>query len=193
LEITTQYILSQIATIFVYILLSLTYCVKSRKMILAFSFSANFLNSIAFILLGAYTSSAMCAISIFRDVIFIIDEKLNGKSDKITKKDVALLVLVYVICIIAICATFKGPSTLMYTIASMLYTFSIWQKDNKIYRVLGIPVILISILDSIIIKSIFGVILQGIVLITSIVGVYSHKKEKCVQYNLEEDIKLKVA
>ena len=81
----------------------------------------------------------------------------------------------------------------MYTIASMLYTFSIWQKSNKIYRVLGIPVILISILDSIIIKSIFGVILQGVVLITSIVGCYSYKKENNVQDNFNEDVKCKAA
>ena len=69
MEITTQYILSQVFIIFVYLFLTLTYCVKSRKMILALSFSSNFLNAIAFILLGAYTSSAMCAISIFRDII----------------------------------------------------------------------------------------------------------------------------
>jgi len=169
-EPTTQYILSQVVIIFVYLFLSLTYCVKSRKLILTFSFLSNFLNSIAFILLGAYTSSAMCAISIFRDIIFLIDEKINGKSDKITKKDVALLALVYGICAIAITCTFNGISSLLYATGSMLYTFSIWQKNNKLYRFMGIPVTLIVIVDSILLKSIFGVILQGVVLITSIVG-----------------------
>ena len=76
-NLSSQYIASQIVTIFVYVFLSLTYCVKNRKAILAFSFLSNFLNSIAFILLGAYTSSAMCAISIFRDIVFIIDQKIN--------------------------------------------------------------------------------------------------------------------
>ena len=131
MEITTTYILSQVVTIFVYIFLSLTYCVKSRKLILAFSFTSNFLNAVAFILLGAYTSSAMCAISIFRDIIFIIDEKINGKSDKITKKDVAILAFVYGLCAISIIYTFKGPLTLLYATASMLYTFSIWQFHNN--------------------------------------------------------------
>lgn len=170
MEPTTQYILSQVVIIFVYLFLSLTYCVKSRKLILTFSFLSNFLNSIAFILLGAYTSSAMCAISIFRDIIFLIDEKINGKSDKITKKDVALLTLVYGICAIAIACTFNGFSSLLYATGSMLYTFSIWQKNNKLYRFMGIPVTLIVIVDSILLKSIFGVVLQGVVLITSIVG-----------------------
>jgi len=189
LEITTTYIISQVVTIFVYIFLSLTYCVKRRRLILAFSFTSNFLNAIAFILLGAYTSSAMCAISIFRDIIFLIDEKINGKSDKITKKDVGILAFVYGICIIAIACTFKGPLTLLYATASMLYTFSIWQKNNKLYRFLGIPVTLIVILDSIIIKSVFGALLQGVVLITSIAGFVSHKEE--VKYS--ENVELKAA
>lgn len=192
MEITTTYILSQVVTIFVYIFLSLTYCVKSRKLILAFSFTSNFLNAVAFILLGAYTSSAMCAISIFRDIIFIIDEKINGKSDKITKKDVAILAFVYGLCAISIIYTFKGPLTLLYATASMLYTFSIWQKNNKLYRFLGIPITLIVIADSIIIKSVFGALLQGVVLITSIAGFVSRSEKKD---NLTDvtDLKLKAA
>lgn len=193
MEITAAYIASQIVTIFVYIFLSLTYCVKSRKLVLGFSFTSNFLNAIAFILLGAYTSSAMCAISILRDIIFIIDEKINGKSNKITKKDVVILALIYGICGIAIACTFKGPLTLLYATGSMLYTFSIWQKNNKLYRFMGIPVTLIVIIDSIVIKSIFGVILQCVVLITSTIGFFSHKekKEECLEENT--NIQLKVA
>ena len=192
MEITTTYILSQIAIIFVYIFLALTYCVKSRKQILVFSLSSNFLNAVAFILLGAYTSSAMCAISIFRDIIFFIDEKINGKSDKITKKDVGILVFIYTICAIAIISTFKGFSTLLYAVASMLYTYSIWQKNSKIYRFLGIPTTLLAICDSIIIKSIFGVILQCVVLITSTIGFLSHKDnaEKYLQENTESQLQV---
>ena len=184
MELTTTYIFSQIAIIFVYIFLSLTYCVKSRKLILVFSLSSNFLNAIAFILLGAYTSSAMCAISILRDIIFFIDEKINGKSDQITKKDVLILLFIYGICAVAIISTFKGFSTLLYTVASMLYTYSIWQKNNKLYRFLGIPTTLLAICDSIIIKSIFGIIWQCVVLITSMIGFFSQQDEK-KEYLLE--------
>ena len=189
MEITATYIASQIVIILVYLFLALTYCVKNRRLILAFSFTSNFLNSIAFIHLGAYTSSAMCAISIFRDIVFIIDEKINGKSERISKKDVALLMLVYGVCGIAIALTYRGPLTLLYTAGSMIYTFSIWQKNNKLYRFLGIPAMIIVIMDSIIIKSVFGAILQGVVLITSIVGFASHKEESQDNVNVE----LKVA
>ena len=184
MELTVTYILSQIVTIFVYVFLSLTYCVKNRKVILAFSFTSNFLNAIAFILLGAYTSAIMCAISILRDIIFLIDEKINGKSKKITKKDIIILAFIYTLSIISIIITFKGFLTLLYAIASLIYTFSVWQKNNKIYRLLGIPVILISLCDSIYIKSIFGVILQTVVMITSIIGfITSVMKERTQSLN----------
>lgn len=176
MSLTIQYIASQIVTIFVYIFLASTYCLKNRKAILACSFISNFLNAIAFILLNAYTSAAMCVISIFRDILFIIDQKINGKSNKITKKDIALLVLIYGISVVSIIFTYKGPLSLLYAAGSMLYTFSIWQKNTKLYRFLGIPVTLIVICDSINIKSVFGVILQGIVLVTSIRGYIAYKK-----------------
>ena len=177
MEFTPQYIASQIVTIFVYIFLSATYCIKSRKIIVTFSFLSNALNAVAFILLNAYTSAAMCTISILRDVIFMIDGKINGKSNVITKKDVIILGIIYGISIISIIFTFKGWMSLLYAAASMLYTYSIWQKNNDIYRFLGIIVTLIVICDSIYIKSVFGVLLQCVVLVCSTIGYISNKKE----------------
>jgi len=184
-ELTATYIASQIVTIFVYIFLSLTYCVKSRRLILGFSFTSNFLNAIAFILLGAYTSSAMCAISILRDIIFLIDEKINGKSDKITKKDVGILALIYGICAVAITLTYKGTLTLLYATGSMLYTYSIWQKDNKVYRLMGILCHSIVIIESVAIKSIAGLVLQSTVLVcTIIMFIKSKNEEKQLELNI---------
>ena len=180
MEITTTYIISQILVVFVYVFLGLTYCVKSRKIVLALSFSSNLLNGIAFILLGAYTSSIMCGISILRDIIFMIDQKINGKSSKITAKDIIILAFIYGISIISIIITFNGVLTLLYAAASMLYTYSIWQKNNKIYRMLGIPTAFLSMCDSIYIKSLSGIIPQLVVLICSIVGYVSHKEENVV-------------
>lgn len=175
-ELTTQYIASQIVTIFVYIFLSATYCIKSRKAIIACSFISNFLNAIAFFLLNAYTSSLMCCISIFRDVLFLINEKINGKSEKITKKDYILLGIVYSLALISIKFTFNGWLSLLYTAGSMLYTYSIWQKNNSVYRFLGIVVTLIVIVDSINIGSVFGVLLQCVVLACSTIGYISNRK-----------------
>lgn len=178
MQITTQYIISQIITIFSYSCLAATYCIKKRKTILALSFSANFLNACAYFLLGAYTSSLMCGVSILRDIVFIIDAKINGKSDKITKKDIFILVGVYAVSLASIAVTFKGFGSLMYALAAMLYTYSIWQKNNKIYRYLGIPCGILVLLDCIFIKSIFGFILQSVVVTCTIIGAYRSGKEQ---------------
>ena len=185
-EFTTQYIASQIVTIFVYIFLSATYCIKNRKFIIACSFISNFLNAIAFVLLNAYTSALMCCISILRDILFMIDEKINGKSTVITKKDYILLGIIYSLSLISIICTFKGWMSLLYAAGSMLYTYSIWQKDNNVYRFLGIVVTLIVICDSIYIKSVFGVLLQCVVLVTSTAGYISNKKAIKNIYKLNE-------
>ena len=177
-ELTGKFIASQIIVIFVYVFLSLTYVVKSRKLIVTFSFLSNFLNSITFILLNSYTSAAMCAISILRDIIFLIDEKINGKSKNITKKDVVLISIIYGLSLASIVVTYNGPLSLLYAAGSMLYTYSIWQKNTTVYRFMGIPVTLIVIIDSINIKSVFGAALQIVVLITSTIGFFSNKEKK---------------
>ena len=170
MQITNQqYIISQIIIATSYTCLGLTYCSKKRKIILTLSFLANFTNACAYLLLGAFTSASMCAVSIGRDIIFIIDEKINGKSEKIAKKDIFILIGVYAISMISIILTFNGWKSLLYAVASMLYTYSIWQKNNKIYKFLGIPCYMIVIIESIVIKSILGLVLQSIALVGTIV------------------------
>ena len=177
MQITTQYIISQIITIIAYSCLAATYCINKRRLILILSFASNFFNACAYFLLDAYTSSIMCGVSILRDIIFIIDARINGKSDKIAKKDIFILLGVYAVSIIAIAATFNGFGSMMYAIATMLYTYSIWQKNSKVYKYLGIPCVTLSLIDSIIIKSIFGFILQSIVLLFTVLGIIRNIKE----------------
>lgn len=109
---------------------------------------------------------------------FMIDEKINGKSEVIIKKDYMLLGLIYSLSLISIVYTFNGWLSLLYACGSMLYTYSIWQKNTNVYRFLGIVVTLIVIVDSINIRSVFGVLLQCVVLICSTVGYLSNRKSK---------------
>ena len=176
-QITAQYVIAQIITFIAYSCFAFTYCSQKRSIILFLSFLSNFLNACAYSLLGAYTSSAMCGISILRDIVFIIDEKMYGKSKKITKKDIFILMGGYLISVIAIISTFKGVASLLYATAAMLYTYSIWQKNNKIYKFMGIPCSILVIIESLYIKSILGLILQCIVLTCMIVGINKSRKE----------------
>jgi len=178
MELTVTYIMSQVFTILTYILLGVTYYAKNRKTVLVVSFASLIANGIAYILLNAYTGIAMCVFALIRNIIFIIDERKNGKSDKITKKDVIILIILYLISIIFAIFTFDGFLSLLSVFATMIYTYSVWQKNTKIYKLLGIPIGILWIFYNIYVKSIFGIILEALLLICSITGYILEEKKK---------------
>lgn len=177
MELTVTYIVSQIFTILTYVLLGLTYHAKNRKTVLIISFLSLIANGIAYILLEAYTGLAMCIVALVRNIIFLIDEKKNGKTEEITKKDIIILIVLYLISIISAIFTYDGFLSLLSVFATMLYTFSVWQKKTIIYKVLGIPIGILWILYNIYVMSIFGIILEFILLICSTSGYILERKK----------------
>ncbi len=164
------YILSQVATITMYALLSVTYFSKSKKTIVLFNGFAIVANAIAFVLLGAWTGLAMCIIDLLRNFYIIWDEKKHGRSDKITKRDVAFLFVVYAAMAAATVPTYEGFFSLFSVFASATYTFSIWQKNTRVYKFCGIPVGILWITYNSFIGSFFGVVLESVLLVVSTIG-----------------------
>ena len=176
---SATYILSQVFTIIMYVLLALTYYSKDRKKVLILNFLSLIANGIAYIFLSAWTGFAMCIVALIRNIIFLLDEKKNGKRETINKTDIIILILLYVISIISTIFTYDGLLSLLSVFATIVYTFSVWQKKTSIYKLLGIPVGILWILYNIYVKSIFGIILEGILLICSITGyLLEIKKQK---------------
>ena len=164
MELTVNYVLSQVFTILMYVLLGLTYYAKDRKKVLILSFISVIANGIAYVFLSAWSGLAMCILALIRNIIFLVDEKKNGKRDKINKFDIIVL------SIISAIITYEGFLSLLSVFATMLYTVSVWQKKTNIYKLLGIPVGILWILYNIYIMSIFGIILESILLICSSTG-----------------------
>ena len=176
MELTSTYILSQIFVILTYILLGITYYAKDRKRILILNFASLIANGIAYIFLNAWTGLAMTFVALLRNIIFLADEKKNGKSTKINKKDIIILLILYIISIISAIFTYDGFLSLLSVFATMLYTFSVWQKKTYIYKLLGIPIEILWIAYNIYIMSIFGIVLESILAICSITGYILEKK-----------------
>lgn len=170
MELTVNYILSQVFTIITYGLLALTYYAKDRKKVLIISFISIIANGMAYIFLNAWTGLAMCIVALIRNIIFLIDEKKNGKRETIDKKDIIILIILYAISIISAIFTYDGFLSLLSVFATALYTFSVWQKKTNMYKLLGIPIGILWILYNIYIMSMFGIILETILLICSIMG-----------------------
>lgn len=173
-----NYIISQVFVIITYIFLGITYYAKDRNKILIFNFLSLITNGIAYIFLGAWTGIAMIIVAIIRNIVFIVDEKKNGKSEKIYKKDIVILFILYFISIAFAIFTYDGFLSLLSVFATMLYTLSVWQKRTKIYKLLGIPIEILWISYNIYIMSIFGIVLESILAICSFSGYILENKKK---------------
>ena len=81
MELTVAYIMSQVFVIINKVLIMITYQLKSRKGILLVSLMALLANGVVYVLLSAWSGLSMVFVAIARNIIFMLDEKRNGKSD----------------------------------------------------------------------------------------------------------------
>ena len=160
------YIISQVFVIISYALLAGTYFYKDRKKILIMSFGAVASNAIAFIFLGAWSGVVMSLIAMTRNIIFLY----RGNNTKINYIDWIILGVLYAISIVSGCFTYVGVLSLFSMFGTMIYTYSAWQKNPKVYKLLGIPASLCWIIYNIYVESFFGGVLEGILLIFEIIG-----------------------
>ena len=168
MELTFAYIASQILIVIYYLVYSFTFHMKSKSKILYTSIVATTICAISYLLLNAYTGIAMCFVAIIRDIWF---------SKSKTKFNLIAISLIIVICSIF---TYQTPFSLLNGLATMIYTYSLWQKDIKTYKFLGIFVNFIIIIYDISIKSIMGVIFMVIAFISAIVGYVREKKNEVI-------------
>ena len=174
----TTYILSQVFTIIMYILLGVTYFLKDRKKILIVGFASLIANALEYVFLFAWTGVAMCAYAFIRNTMFLIDENKNGKRESINKKDILVLIILYLMIVIFTAFTYDGLLSLLSVVATAFYTYSVWQKKTLIYKLCGIPVGILWIMYNIYVMSLFGIILESILLRASTSGYLMELKKQ---------------
>ncbi len=176
MELTATYIFSQVFFLINYILLMTTYQIKNRKVIVFFNLCGCISMMLAYILLKAYAGLAMVFVSIARNIIFMIDEKINGKNDITTKKDFIIMAVLIIACMLCAIPTYESIWSLAAIIATISYTISATQKNIKVYRWMGIISGLSWIVYNLYIKSIIGVIFEVVLLVAVVVGLVRYYK-----------------
>lgn len=166
-----SYYISQFFVIISYVFLILTYFSKKNKTIIIYNFFAVIAIGISYFFLNAYTGIAMVFIAIIRNIIFMYYNK--GK-----KSNIYTLLFISILIIISTIFTYSGPLSLLSVLATALYTYSVWQKDTKLYKILGVPISLLWISYNVYIYSIFGIILESILLMSAVGGFIKEKKGK---------------
>ena len=173
---TVNYILSQIFIIISYALVAMTYVSKSRKAILAYNLIGLIASGLSYTFLSAWTGLAMAGVAMLRNIIFLIQNK-KDKSEKITWVD--WLILGFLIAVSAVSAvfTYDGFLSLLSVFATMGYTLSVWQKNTKVYKFMGIPVSILWIAYQAFIRSLFGIILESALFVVEIIGIIKASKK----------------
>lgn len=173
MDLSIGYIFSQVFVVVYYVLLIFTYQTKSRKKILVLNTVALIVNGFSYYLLRAYSGLAMMGLGIVRNVMFFYSEK--QKDDTINKKDIIELTILIGLSLILSYFTYDGLLSLMAVVATMTYTLSIWQKNTKVYKFLGLVVGVAGITYNIYIKSILGIVFESLLWLSALVGVIREK------------------
>ena len=178
-----EYILSQIFVIITYILLASTYLVKNRKLLLCLSLGAIITNATSYFFLNAWSGLFVTILALARNIIFLIQNK--NENDKINWVDWVILSIITIALIVISVVTYDGVLSLFSVFSSLTYTGAVWQRNEKVYKILGIISSVCTIVYYVFIRSLFGFLLEGAMLITIIVGtiIYFKKEKQNIEKN----------
>ena len=163
-----EYILSQIFVTITYILLGVTYFVKNRKLLLILSMVAIITNSTSYFFLKAWSGMLVTLLALIRNIIFLVQNKTN--EDKIDWVDWLVLSIILSLLVAISIFTYDGFLSLFSVFGSLLYSVAVWQRNEKVYKLLGIASSLCTIIYFLFIRSLFGFLLESALFITIIVG-----------------------
>jgi hypothetical protein len=175
---TTAYIISQVFVVVGYLLFAITYLLKNRVPILFINIISSIAYTLGYLFLNAWAGMAMNLFAVSRNAILLIQNRYK-KSTKTTKSDYIILAILCAVIIALAVVTYDGFWSLMSIFATILYTISTWHKNTRVYKIIGIFVSLFWLIYNIYVYSLFGIILESLVLVSIIIGnIYELKKNK---------------
>lgn len=124
-------ILAQVFGIIGLIFLIVSVQNNNKVLILIFQIFANIFYGLQYLTLGLFSAGLMSCVSLIRCLIFFYFEKKRGIITPIY-----WLIILTIVPIIISCFTFTGWISLIPIIATILYTYAIWQKNLTRFRVI---------------------------------------------------------
>lgn len=174
-----EYILSQVFVVLCYLLLGSTYLIKNRSTILVVNMCSLVCNGVSYFLLGAWAGVGVVCIAAVRNVIFIVQQRIKAL-DKYLIDDIIILIFLMIVSVVVGVLTFDTIWSLFSIFASVTYTISVWQRNIKIYKILGVITSVFGVVYFVFIHSLFGIILESCMCVTAAVGaiIYIRKNKK---------------
>ena len=163
------YIISQVFVIVAMLFLGISYLQRDKKTIMILCIVYSVLYGGQYLLLGALTGFAMNIVSIIRNIWFYINAKSNRKNNKL------VLMLLITIAIIFAVVSYDNIFSVIPALATILFTYSVWQNNTKVYRWLSLPISALWLSYNIVYKSAFGIIAELVLLTFEITGIIKNK------------------
>ena len=165
-------IASQVIIFIGLIMLGVSYFTKHYKSITILCIIASVLLGVSYFLLGAYTAVGLNILGAVAYVFFYVFKK-HGKENPLY-----FIIILWSVTIINGIFTFDGIVSLLPTIASLMFYYSVWQKNNFVYKILGILTALMYMVYNILYSSPVGAISQGVLALISTIGLIIYIIEK---------------
>ena len=163
-----EFIFSQVCVILAMLFLALTYISKDKNRILVFCVISSIMYATQYLLLDAYTGMIVNMISVVRAIWFFINNKVKKENSLYS------LILLEMLFLASSIITWNGFISIFPLIACLLFTYSIWQKNIKLYKWIALPVSFLWIIYNVLVGSVFGYISEGILLLVEIIGVITY-------------------
>jgi hypothetical protein len=176
----TNYLLSQIAVVACFGFFAFTYFCKRKESKLIFDvISCSFL-ALSYFLLNAWVGFGAICVEIARDIVYLFIEKRHKTEDtkKKTRLDYYMLAFWLSALVFVTFFTQEGWLTWFGMASSFLFTISISQKSDLVYKIMGGFIAIVAIVYNVLILSIFGIIMESFILLCAIIGLCKSRKIK---------------
>lgn len=160
--------LAQLFGFFALVILIISFQNNNKKTLLKYQIFSSLFFAIQYLCLNAITGCLMNLMTMIRNIIY-----------KMFKKTPLLFVsLIIIIMIILSVFSYNGLISLLPTIAVILYSVALWQKNLKITRITEIISCSLFIIYNINVLAIIGLISTIIELLFAIIAVYKFDIKK---------------
>ena len=120
----------------------------------------------------------MTGVSFLRNLVFYINSK-NNRSNNIF-----ILIILIEISIISGISGYQDVYSIVSICASLMSTYSIWQDNVKVYRILSLPISLCFVVYALHFNSVMAIVSEGIIIVMEVIGIIElYKNKKMVLTN----------
>ena len=147
--------------------------IKDNKKILVLCIFSSLTYGMQYLFLRAFTGMIVNGVGIIRAVWFYMNNKNNKKNS------IFSFITICSLFILSTIFTWDSLASILPLFSALLFTYSIWCDNVPIYKWLAMPVSISWIIYNIIVGSILGYIMEGMLLIIEIIGlIIFYKKNK---------------